>query len=115
MADDDVLLIETTDRIRTLTLNRPEVRNALSMKLRDKLFPALREADAADDVDVVILTGADPAFCAGIDLKEIAAGLEGAAGIPDLSPKWPPMCSASSNSTAAAGRRRKCLTRSRTN
>jgi enoyl-CoA hydratase/carnithine racemase len=91
VADDDVLLIETTDRIRTLTLNRPEVRNALSMKLRDELFPALREADADDDVDVVILTGTDPAFCAGIDLTEIAAGLEGADGIPDLSPKWPPM------------------------
>ena len=88
---DDVLLIETAARIRTLTLNRPEVRNALSMELRDKLFPALREANAADDVDVVILTGTDPAFCAGIDLKEIAAGLEGAAGIPDLSPKWPPL------------------------
>ena len=91
MADDDVLLIETAERVRTLTLNRPEVRNALSIELRDKLFPALREADAADDVDVVILTGTDPAFCAGIDLKEIAAGLEGATGIPDLSPKWPPM------------------------
>ena len=91
MPDDDVLLIETAERIRTLTLNRPEVRNALSMELRDKLFPALREADAADDVDVVILTGTDPAFCAGIDLKEIATGLEGTAGIPDLSPKWPPM------------------------
>lgn len=91
MADDDVLLIETADRIRTLTLNRPEVRNALSMKLRDKLFSALREADAADDVDVVILTGTDPAFCAGIDLTEIAGGLEGTDGIPDLSPKWPPM------------------------
>lgn len=91
MADDDVLLTETAERIRTLTLNRPEVRNALSMELRDKLFPALREADAADDVDVVILTGTDPAFCAGIDLKEIASGLEGGAGIPDLSPKWPPM------------------------
>ena len=91
MPDDDVLLIETAERIRTLTLNRPEVRNALSMKLRDTLFPALREADAADDVDVVILTGTDPAFCAGIDLKEIATGLEGTAGIPDLSPKWPPM------------------------
>jgi enoyl-CoA hydratase len=91
VADDDVLLIETADRIRILTLNRPEVRNALSMKLRDTLFPALREADAADDVDVVILTGTDPAFCAGVDLREIAGGLEGGDGIPDLSPKWPPM------------------------
>jgi enoyl-CoA hydratase len=87
---DDVLLIETADRIRTLTLNRPQVRNALSTELRDQLFPALREADADGDVDVVILTGTDPAFCAGIDLKEIAGGLE-SGGIPDLSPAWPPM------------------------
>jgi enoyl-CoA hydratase len=91
VADDDVLLVDTADRIRTLTLNRPEVRNALSMELRDKLFPALREADADDDVDVVILTGTDPAFCAGIDLTEIAGGLDSAGGLPDLSPKWPPM------------------------
>lgn len=91
MADDDVLLIETADRIRTLTLNRPHVRNALSMELRDRLFPALRDADADADVDVVILTGTDPAFCAGVDLKEIAGGLQGSAGIPDLSPAWPPM------------------------
>src|SRR5262249_60487924 len=61
------------------------------MELRDKLFPALREADADDDVDVVILTGTDPAFCAGIDLTEIPGGLDSAGGLPDLSPKWPPM------------------------
>jgi enoyl-CoA hydratase len=89
--DDDVLLIETADRVRTLTVNRPDVRNALSTGLRDKLFPALRDADEDDDVDVVILTGTDPAFCAGIDLKEIGPGLKGGGGIPDLSPAWPPM------------------------
>jgi enoyl-CoA hydratase len=83
----DVLLIETTDRIRTLTLNRPEVRNALSAELRDRLFPALRDAETDDYVDVVILTGPDPAFCAGVDLKEI--GLY--EGLPDLSPAWPDM------------------------
>jgi enoyl-CoA hydratase len=87
----DVLLIDTTDRIRTLTLNRPKVRNALSTELRDKLFPALRSADVDPDVDVVILTGTDPAFCAGIDLKEIGTGINSSAGIPDLSPAWPSM------------------------
>ena len=87
----DVLLTETADRIRTLTLNRPQVRNALSTELRGKLFPALREADADDDVDVVILTGADPAFCAGVDLKEIGGGPDRPGGLPDLSPKWPAM------------------------
>lgn len=83
----DVLLVDTTDRIRTLTLNRPAARNALSAALRTALFAALREAQADDDVDVVILTGADPVFCAGLDLKELGDTTE----LPDISPKWPPM------------------------
>ena len=57
---DDVLLIDTTDRVRTLTLNRPKSRNALSAALRTAFYGALRDAEADDDVDVVILTGADP-------------------------------------------------------
>ncbi|KWX56660.1 enoyl-CoA hydratase [Mycobacterium sp. NAZ190054] len=83
----DVLLVDTRDRIRTLTLNRPGSRNALSAALRTHLFAALREAQADDDVDVVILTGADPVFCAGLDLKELGDTTE----LPDISPKWPPM------------------------
>ncbi|OAN37453.1 enoyl-CoA hydratase [Mycolicibacterium iranicum] len=86
-ATDDVLLIDTRDRIRTLTLNRPGSRNALSSALRGSLFAALRDAQAADDVDVVILTGADPVFCAGLDLKELGDTTD----LPDISPKWPPM------------------------
>ncbi|QFS91357.1 putative enoyl-CoA hydratase echA8 [Mycobacterium sp. THAF192] len=83
----DVLLVETTDRIRMLTLNRPGARNALSVALRTGLFAALRDAQNDDDVDVVILTGADPVFCAGLDLKELGDTTE----LPDISPKWPPM------------------------
>ncbi|ORB27994.1 enoyl-CoA hydratase [Mycolicibacterium parafortuitum] len=83
----DVLLVDTTDRVRTLTLNRPGSRNALSAALRSELFAALRQAQADDDVDVVILTGADPVFCAGLDLKELGDTTE----LPDISPKWPPM------------------------
>ncbi|MBB2990114.1 enoyl-CoA hydratase [Mycolicibacterium iranicum] len=84
---EDVLLIDTSDRVRTLTFNRPGARNALSAALRSRLFDALREAEADDDVDVVILTGADPVFCAGLDLKELGDTTE----LPDISPKWPPM------------------------
>ena len=91
MADQDVLLVETADRIRTLTLNRPRVRNALSAELRDRLFAALGDADADPDVDVVILTGADPAFCAGVDLNELGGGADGSGEIPDLAPRWPSM------------------------
>ena len=77
-ATDDVLLIDTADRVRTLTLNRPQSRNALSAALRTRFFAALADADADDDVDVVIVTGADPVFCAGLDLKELG-GQHGAA------------------------------------
>ena len=87
MTGDDILLIETTDRIRTVTLNRPNSRNALSTALRSRFFGALREADADDSVDVIIVTGADPVFCAGLDLKELGDTTE----LPDISPKWPPM------------------------
>jgi len=87
MTNEDVLLTETTDRVRTLTLNRPEARNALSSALRKQFFAALREAEGDADVDVVILTGADPVFCAGLDLKELGDSTE----LPDISPKWPPM------------------------
>ncbi|OSC42292.1 enoyl-CoA hydratase [Mycobacterium decipiens] len=84
---DDILLIDTSERVRTLTLNRPESRNALSEALRDRFFAALTEAETDDDVDVVILTGTDPVFCAGLDLKE----LSGRSALPDISPRWPAM------------------------
>lgn len=86
-AAENVLLIETADRVRTLTLNRPQSRNALSLALRTQLFAALRAAESDADVDVVILTGADPVFCAGLDLKELGDTTE----LPDISPKWPAM------------------------
>jgi enoyl-CoA hydratase len=87
MTDADVLLIDTQDRVRTLTLNRPLARNALSSELRRRFFQALRDAEADDDADVVILTGADPVFCAGLDLKELGDSSQ----LPDISPQWPPM------------------------
>jgi enoyl-CoA hydratase len=85
--DADILLIDTRDRVRTLTLNRPQSRNALSAELRRRFFAALRDAEADDDVDVVIVTGADPVFCAGLDLKELGDSSQ----LPDISPQWPPM------------------------
>ncbi len=84
---DDILLIHTDERVRTLTLNRPQSRKALSSALRDRFFGALADAETDDDVDVVILTGADPVFCAGLDLKEL--GRQSA--LPDISPRWPSM------------------------
>src|SRR3954470_2173023 len=70
----EVVLVDVTDRVATVTLNRPESRNALSRDLRRELPKAVAAADADDAVDVLILTGADPAFCAGLDLKELGSG-----------------------------------------
>lgn len=87
MSMSDVLLIDTADRVRTLTLNRPQARNALSSQLRREFFSALAEAETDEAVDVVIVTGTDPVFCAGLDLKELGDTTE----LPDISPKWPAM------------------------
>src|SRR5215207_4543917 len=69
----DVVLLEVSDRIATITLNRPEARNALSSEVLRLLPKLMVSADQDDAVDVIILTGADPAFCAGLDLKELAS------------------------------------------
>ncbi len=55
---------------RVLAMNRPEARNALNTKLIDALYNALGDADEDRSVRAVVLTGVDPAFCAGVDLKE---------------------------------------------
>src|SRR5437763_1515794 len=85
----EVVLLEVCERIATVTLNRPEVRNALSSEVLTRLPQLLREADQRDDVDVLILTGADPAFCAGLDLKELGSaqgrlGSAAAQGAPNV-------------------------------
>jgi enoyl-CoA hydratase len=67
----DVVLLEVVDRVATVTLNRPRARNAMSSELIATLRRLVADADNRDDVDVLILTGADPAFCAGLDLKEL--------------------------------------------
>jgi enoyl-CoA hydratase len=65
-----LVLSEEIGPVRVLTMNRPDKRNALSPDLIGTLYAALREADDDASVHAVVLTGADPAFCAGVDLKE---------------------------------------------
>jgi len=83
----DLVLLDRRDRVAVVTLNRPERRNALSSAMLVALATRLAEADADASVDVVVLTGADPAFCAGLDLAELAAG--GHTIRPTDGPPWP--------------------------
>jgi 2-(1,2-epoxy-1,2-dihydrophenyl)acetyl-CoA isomerase len=71
------------DRIATITLNRPEKRNAYVPQMGEDIVAAFRAARDDDDVRVVILTGAGQGFCAGVDLdalKAMQAGLAAGTG-----------------------------------
>lgn len=63
--------------VAVLKLNRPEVRNALSAHATAELGEAVLAADADEAVAAMVLTGADPAFCAGFDLKNLGPELRG--------------------------------------
>ena len=72
MADFETLLIETTGRVRIITLHRPEALNALNHRLTSELTLALRAADSDDAIGAIVLTGHGKAFAAGADIKEMA-------------------------------------------
>jgi len=65
------VLVEVDNLVAVVTLNRPERRNAITGKLLAGLRDALAGLDARADVRAIVLTGADPAFCAGLDLTEL--------------------------------------------
>ena len=64
---------EASGGIATITLDRPEARNALSSEVLRLLHAHLTAAEHDEAVGVIILTGADPAFCAGLDLAELGS------------------------------------------
>ena len=65
------VLVQDSGPIRTLTLNRPERRNALTPEMQDELIAALESVPA--EIKVLILTGAGESFCAGLDLSALQA------------------------------------------
>jgi enoyl-CoA hydratase len=73
LVNDPVVLVDIADRVAVITLNRPDQRNALNRAIRKRLPQVITELEADDGVDVIILTGADPAFSAGVDLKEFGS------------------------------------------
>jgi methylglutaconyl-CoA hydratase len=71
-----VLLASAKDGVLTLTLNRPDKRNALNRELIDALHTAVAGADLDAEVRVLVLRGAGPDFCAGADLTELLASAD---------------------------------------
>src|SRR5437588_6337322 len=73
MASYETLLVERRERVAIITVNRPEKRNALNIKMREEGAAALEELREDDSVGVVVFTGAgDKAFIAGADIAEFA-------------------------------------------
>ena len=89
----EVLLVAVHDRAGVVTLNRPASRNALNVELLRAIKRAMAALDEEDGVDVVVVTGADPAFCAGVDLKELGSGRNLVASDGEAPPgsPWPTM------------------------
>jgi len=68
----DKIIVEISDDIATITLDRPDAMNALNAALLGELCTALEEADASDKVRCIIITGSEKAFAAGADITEMA-------------------------------------------
>jgi len=81
-------LLETVEGgIATLTMNRPEARNALTLEMMDAMLKALPRLAADPSVRLVVLTGAGRAFCAGGDVKGLPAKWPVGATCPGLATK----------------------------
>jgi enoyl-CoA hydratase len=70
------LLVENTDGVMTITFNRPQAKNALTVAMRHQFCETLDAADGDDAVRAVIVTGTDPVFTAGVDYKELAPAFD---------------------------------------
>ncbi|MGE0046207.1 MAG: crotonase/enoyl-CoA hydratase family protein [Hyphomonadaceae bacterium] len=66
--------VERDGPVAIITIDRPEARNAVNPETARLLFASFKEAEADEDVSVLVLTGANGVFCAGADLKAVGAG-----------------------------------------
>jgi enoyl-CoA hydratase len=91
----DEVLVDVTDGIMTVTLNRPKAKNAVNKAVAVGVAAAMDELDSNDDICVAIITGADGTFCSGMDLKAFVTGEmpvvegRGFAGLTERSPRKP--------------------------
>ncbi|MEE8364038.1 MAG: enoyl-CoA hydratase/isomerase family protein [Dehalococcoidia bacterium] len=80
MGDEDPVLLERDGPVAIVTLNRPQVLNALSRRLFDEFYATINELDEDEETSVIVVTGAgDRAFSAGADIKEMAREAESGA------------------------------------
>ena len=70
----ETLIVDTADGVTTVTLNRPDAKNALSPQMADELTATLRALNADEAVRAVVITGAGSDFCAGGDVKAMGSG-----------------------------------------
>jgi enoyl-CoA hydratase/carnithine racemase len=75
--DFTTILYEKTDGVAVITLNRPEKKNAINLKLSRELMQALTDADTDNAISAVIITGGPDCFCAGADLGDVQASATG--------------------------------------
>ena len=68
----DKIIVDISDYVATITLNRPDAMNALNSALLGELCTALEDADASEKVRCIIITGSEKAFAAGADISEMA-------------------------------------------
>lgn len=73
-----------SDHVATVTIDRPQVRNALDRRAYDELESAFRHIHADPEVRVAVVTGADPAFCSGEDVKAMMTGAQKEASVARL-------------------------------
>jgi enoyl-CoA hydratase len=67
----ETILYQTAGGVARITMNRPDAMNAITPAMLKELKAAVLEAENADDIRVIVLTGAGRAFCAGVDLKAL--------------------------------------------
>ena len=95
MSEEQAVLVDVSEGIMTITLNRPEAKNAANAALAEGVAAAIDELDANNDIRVAVITGAGGTFCSGMDLKAFVNGERpsvadrGFAGLTQAPPKKP--------------------------
>jgi enoyl-CoA hydratase len=77
MAEHPTVKVHRDGKVLTVSINRPEVKNAVDGPTAHRLAEVFREFDGDTDLSVVVLTGAGGCFCAGADLKALARAFAG--------------------------------------